>query len=1184
MIEISSLIRHDREFLSAMDAITAAYREDRPLPIVINGLAGGAAPVFIKEAVRYALSVTGVPVTLFVGSDEERARLAAYLNAGGVRALEYKLREPVLHNISASHDIERERLSVLSRIIAGDVDAVVTTPSAALSLTMPRDVLSSLSLSLKVGDEISPEGLAQRLVALGFNPVDTVEGRGQFARRGGIVDFYGADMEFAVRCEFFGDEIDRLSFFDTISQRALENTDAVSLLPAREVVVDTAARLRMLAEIDRLLAKSDISEEIRARLMRERASVDAAGSMEFRDKYLPLIYPEASLLSYLDRKSVAFVCGTSSCREEIEKKQKLLSTTVAGLVSYGAMSKRTARLSLTIDDYDGYLARNLAVHVNSFAGGVGGYKLSGLFGFRSRPTVSYGDNIAMLVEDLYGFRKAGYRTVLLCETRASAESLCEDFAAHGISAIPVFDGTEVDVGKAPAGSLFVDVGTHDGFDLISVRIAVLSMAVPDGRAVMANKRRQRVERRAGGVKRLMSYAELEPGDYVVHATYGIGLFEGIEAVTVGGVTHDYISIRYAGTDRLFVRCERLDVLGKYIGERDKDGKVKLSKMGGTEWTRAKNKARTATKELAKKLINLYAERQRRPGFAFPRQSELEDRFEDEFEYEPTDSQLAAINDIKADMIRPVPMNRLLCGDVGFGKTEVALRAAFKAILGGKQVAILVPTTILALQHYQTALARMRGYAVSVEMLSRFRKPKERREIIERTKNGRVDILIGTHAMISKNVEFRDLGLLIIDEEQRFGVAQKEKLREMTTNVDTLMLSATPIPRTLNMAMSGISDISVLDEAPGDRRPVQTYVMEHDDGMITDAICRELDRHGQVLYLYNKIENIEFVADRIQTAIPHARVTFAHGRMEKEELEDIWQELVRGEIDVLVCTTIIETGVDLPNANTLIIENADNFGLSQLHQIRGRVGRSERQAYAYLTYRPGKALSEVAEKRLETIREFAEFGAGFKIALRDMEIRGVGNLLGPEQHGYIESVGYDLYVKLLNEAILEEKGEAIPERFEATVAISLSAHIPETYIPSAATRMEMYKKIAFVETSGDRLDLLDEFADRFGDPPRAVVRLVDVALIKAMLERAKIRKVEARDGALNFYMDKPRLDIWAEVFAEIPSMSMIGANTPYVHYKLCRGEEATAAAIRILTKYCEAQTAIDTGTPDASGDE
>ena len=1169
MLKISSLIREDREFLSAMDTLGEGLRRATPLPIVINGLAGGASLAFVFEAVSYALSISDGRVTVIASSEEERARLAAYLSGGGIPALEYKHREPVLHNISASHDVERERLSVLSRLLSGGARVVVTTPSAALSLTMPPEVLSSLSLSLSVGDEISPVDLCQRLSALGFNAVDAVEGRGQFARRGGIVDFYGADMDFAVRCEFFGDEVDRLSSFDTGSQRTLENIDGISILPAREVVVDTDARLRMLAEIDRLLSSNKISEEIRARLLRERASVDAHGSMEFRDKYLPLIYREATLLSYLGERGAVFVLGTSDCRDELKRKSKALEDTVEGLVSYGAMSKRTARLSLSADDYDAFLDSNLTLHVNSFAGGVGGMKLSGIFGFRSRPTVSYGDNLSMLVEDLAGLKKAGYRTLLLSETRASAESLLEEFAALGIAAIPIFDGTPVDIHNAPGGSLFVDVGSHEGFDLISPRIALLSMATPDGRSVMANKRRQRVAKKAGGVKRLMSYAELEPGDYVVHATYGIGLFEGIEPVTIDGVTRDYISIRYAGTDKLFVRCEKLDVLGKYIGERDKDGKVKLSKMGGGDWNRAKSKARAATKELAKKLVNLYAERQRRAGFAFPKQSELEDRFEADFEYEPTESQLSAINDIKADMIRPVPMNRLLCGDVGFGKTEVALRAAFKAILGGKQVAILVPTTILALQHYQTAISRMRGYAVSIEMLSRFRKPKERREIIDRTKRGRVDILIGTHAMISKNVEFRDLGLLIIDEEQRFGVAQKEKLREMATNVDTLMLSATPIPRTLNMAMSGISDISVLDEAPGDRRPVQTYVMEHDDGMIYDAIRRELDRRGQVLYLYNRIEDIQFVADKIQYAIPNARVTYAHGQMEREELEEIWQYLVRGEIDVLVCTTIIETGVDLPNANTLIIENADRFGLSQLHQIRGRVGRSERQAYAYLTYRPGKALSEIAEKRLETIREFAEFGAGFKIALRDMEIRGVGNLLGPEQHGYIESVGYDLYVKLLNEAILEEKGTPAPEKFEATVAIGVSAYIPEGYVTSAATRMEMYKKIAFVETESDRMDILDEFTDRFGDPPKPVVRLVDVALIKALLEKAKIRKVEAKDNRLTFYMEKPRLDIWSDVFAAFPTMSMIGVGAPLVVYRLHKGEEATAAAIKVLSKYCEA---------------
>ncbi len=1228
MLKISSLIREDREFSSAMECLAEAYRRATPLPIVINGLAGGATLAFLNEAVGEALAVSGAPVLVITPTEEERARVAAYL-APDHGAVEFKPRYPVLHNISASHDVERERLSVLSSILSGRARVIVTTPPAALSLTIPPELLSALSLELYVGLEISPDNLASRLAALGFAPVESVEGRGQFARRGGIVDFFGADMDLAVRCEFFGDEVDRLSYFDPLSQRTVDNADRISMLPAREVVVDDSARAKMLAEIDRLLSGNGLSDEMRARLGRERASVSAAGMMEFRDKYLPLIYRPASLFDYLTGRTILFNLGTSECREAAISHLRRLDNDVAGLISYGAMSKGASKLALTLNEYNEFLDNALTVHVNSFAGGVGGLRLSGLFGFRSRPTVSYGENISMLVEDLVGLSRAGYRTILVSDSTAAAEELIDTLADLGVAALlvdkngendPKFDtgagidaknppsatakptakataggdksslklpaggvgatakspadmtesaddSTEFNISRAPSG-VWVTVGSHDGFDLISPRIAVLSMAHPTGKAVMSHRRKQSVSRRAGGVKRLMSHAELVPGDYVVHATYGIGLFEGMEAVTVDGVTRDYISIRYAGTDMLFVPCERLDVLGKYIGERDKDGKVKLSKMGGGDWNRAKSKARAATKELAKKLVQLYAERQRRAGFAFPKQSELEDKFEAEFEYEPTESQLAAINDIKADMIRPVPMNRLLCGDVGFGKTEVALRAAFKAILGGKQVAILVPTTILALQHYQTALSRMRGYAVTVEMLSRFRKPKERREIIERTRRGRVDILIGTHAMISKNVEFRDLGLLIIDEEQRFGVAQKERLREMAVNVDTLMLSATPIPRTLNMAMSGISDISVLDEAPGDRRPVQTYVMEHDADMIYDAIRRELSRRGQVLYLYNRIEDIDLVAGRVQEAIPEARVAYAHGQMDKEELEDIWQYLVRGEIDVLVCTTIIETGVDLPNANTLIIENADRFGLSQLHQIRGRVGRSERQAYAYLTYRPGKSLSEVAEKRLETIRDFAEFGAGFKIALRDMEIRGVGNLLGPEQHGYIESVGYNLYVKLLNEAIIEERGDARPERFEATVAITISAHIPESYVPSAATRMEIYKKIALIETAADRMDMLDELTDRFGDPPRAVVRLVDVALIKALAERARIRKVEARDGRLTFVTDKPRLDLWSEVFAAYPQMSMLGVGTPLVVYKLRRGEEPTDAAVRVLVKYTE----------------
>ena len=591
------------------------------------------------------------------------------------------------------------------------------------------------------------------------------------------------------------------------------------------------------------------------------------------------------------------------------------------------------------------------------------------------------------------------------------------------------------------------------------------------------------------------------------------------------------------------------------------------------------RAKSAAKDIAKQLIALYAERQRTPGFAFPEDSELEYDFADSFEYEETDSQAQAIKEIKADMTRPVPMNRLLCGDVGFGKTEVALRAAFKAIMGGKQVAILVPTTILALQHYQTAISRMRGFPVSVEMLSRFKKPKEQEEILRKVKRGETDILIGTHKLLSKKLEFRDLGLLIVDEEQRFGVAQKEKLKEIAKNVDVLTLTATPIPRTLNMAMNGISDISILDEAPGERRPVQTYVLEHDETVILDAMRKELARGGQVLYLYNKVEDIAYRAGKIMNELPDARVAYAHGQMEREELEDIWQLLVRGEIDILVCTTIIETGVDLPSANTLVIENADRFGLAQLHQIRGRVGRSERQAYAYFTYRQGKALSEIAEKRLAAIKEYAEFGAGFKIALCDLEIRGAGNLLGAEQHGYIDSVGYDLYVKILNEAVREERGEVEKKKVESQIDVRANAHIPESYVQSSAQRMEMYKKISLILTPEDESDIADEFMDRFGDMPKPVTRLLAVALTKALAERAGIERVEERAGALTFVTGKPDLALWSEVFSKYPGMYFApsGDRVVYRHREI----ESIALARDIMKLYYAAMN--DSGEGDKNAE-
>ena len=1167
MQKITSLIRSDSEFQSFLSCVRDAYNADECLPIAVNGLSGGAESAFLAEAVREAVDISDSPLLILVESEAERARVTDALRAAGINAVGYKRRDLVFHNIRASHDVDRERLSVLSLVASGNIDAVVSTPSAAAMLTLPADLLDKLSVNLRVGDLMPPEELTERLVTLGFARVESVESRGQFSRRGGIIDFFGGESESPIRIEFFGDEIDRTSYFDPISQRTVGVCEEISLLPAAEVMVSPEARARMLASCNRLL-KEVKTDSARERLTREKAVLESDVTIDFRDKYLPLIYERGeSLFSYFGRSGryITIALGTSGCLEELKKYAEIIKNDNLGLQNEGLIEEKYSKFLISEEEYRGFLSSNLTVHINSFSGGVGSMRLSGLFGFRARRCVNYGGNFSMLLEDLAGLRRSSYRIILLTDNPGGTSSLIISLAEADIGAARMPDG--FDASRAEGGRIFVTEGRHEGFELISPRIAVLSMAEEGGRAVMAHRRRQRITRKTGGGQRLMSYADLSVGDYVVHATYGIGLFEGIETVSAFGITRDYITIRYAGTDKLFVPCDRLEMIGKYIGDRDKDGKVKLSKMGGGDWQRTKSKAKAAAKNIAKKLIAIYAERQRKPGFAFPEDCDLEMQFADAFEYEETESQTAAISEIKSDMMKPVPMNRLLCGDVGFGKTEVALRAAFKAIMGGKQVAFLVPTTILAMQHYQTALSRLRGFPVTVEMLTRFKKPKEQAEILRKVKRGETDILIGTHKLLSKNVEFRDLGLLIVDEEQRFGVSQKEKLKELARNVDVLTLTATPIPRTLNMAMNGISDISILDEAPEDRRPVQTYVLEQDDGIIYDAIRRELARGGQVLYLYNKVESIGLIADRLSQDMPDARVAVAHGQMDKDELEDIWRLLVAGDIDILVCTTIIETGIDLPTANTLIIENADNFGLSQLHQIRGRVGRSERQAYAYLTYRPGKALTEIAEKRLAAIKEYAEFGAGFKIALCDLEIRGAGNLLGPEQHGYIDSVGYDLYVKLLNEAVLEERGERVEARPEALIDMKISAFIPDSYIPAQAGRMEMYKKISLITSPEDAGDILDELVDRYGNPPRPVERLLEVALMKAICEDVGIGRVECKDDTLIIHTGKPDLTAWSEIFFRYKGMRFAPTGDRVV-YKF-RGEPSKVG-LEILKAYSAAR--------------
>ena len=1164
MNRIFALIEEDREFSASIEAVCRLRKSDSPLPIAVNGLAGGATIAYVTEAAR---KLSGdAPVLVIVSGEEDRDKLCDALNSAGLRAYAYKKREFIFHNISASHDNERERLEVLMALSGGNADVIVTTPDAAVGATIPHGILSSLVITLKVGTEISPEELCEKLVALGFARSELVESAGQFARRGGIVDFHINGNDNPIRVEFFGDEIDRMVSFDAITQRSFETLGEVKLVPALEVMVNPSSAERIKRVLEKLISATE-SENTRASLMRELAHIDAGRILDSRDRFLGLIYGKTvSLLDYCRDLSVgaALVIGTAECEAVLNRYTEAISNTAAELLSGGYVTKECIAYCHNADKYKKFLSEFPTVHINSFAGTSGLGELGGIFGFRCKRTVAYGDNPLMLKEDIAAYVKGGYRVVIQCENRMGAESLSAMLREEGYTP-RIAD--KKDALSLESGSITVCVGELEGFELIMPRVAVLSMAKDKGRAVMQRKRQQRILRRSGGAgQRIMSYADLEVGDYVVHANYGIGLFEGMESIRIDGITKDYITIKYAGTDKLFVPCDRLEMIGKYMGSRAEDGTVKLSKMGGTEWHKAKSRAKSSVRDIAGKLIKLYAERQRTPGFAFPRDSELEDEFAADFEFEETESQLAAIEDIKSDMQAPVPMNRLLCGDVGFGKTEVALRAAFKAIMGGKQVAILVPTTILALQHYQTVVTRMRGYPVTVDMLSRFRTPKEQARILDGLKAGKIDIVIGTHKLLGKKAEFKDLGLLIIDEEQRFGVAQKERLKEQFAGVDVLTLSATPIPRTLNMAINGISDMSVLDEAPENRHPVQTYVLEHDELVIYDAIRRELSRGGQVLYLYNNIETIDYVAGKIMTEIPEARVAYAHGRMEKDELEDIWQSLVSAEIDVLVCTTIIETGIDLPSANTLIIENADRMGLSQLHQIRGRVGRSERQAYAYFTYRPGKALSDVAKKRLAAIHQYAEFGAGFKIALCDLEIRGAGNLLGAEQHGYIDSVGYDLYVKLLSEAVLEERGVERSAEFESNIDFKVDAHIPEYYISRSAFRMEIYKKISHIRTPMDKDDIYDELTDRFGEVPRQVDRLLKIAFSRAVAEAARIPRVELRGSSILFYTDKPDLGVWSMILARHTGQLMGASGPAPIIYKLRSGEDPVGALCNIFTEY------------------
>ena len=1078
------------------------------VPAAVTGLAGIHKCCLIaslcKETSRRAL--------VLAADEAEAQRFLEDLSSLGMSPVYYPLRDFNFRDTtSISHEYERLRLEALSKLQGGECDCIIACMDAALQYTISPSQLEKRMFTLQAGDQLEIGGLLAALVDCGYTREDQIEAPGQFSHRGGIVDFFSPSATAPVRVEFWGDEVDSLSNFDIESQRRTDAIPQVTLAPCVEVIPGKpqllAQRIEKVAASLRGKSAPKAKEILRGEADKLKNGL-RVGSI---DKFISLVYPEtATLLDYFPAEnSLVFFSEGNKLKERMRSSLWQWGEDLKGYLAEGLLCKGLDKYSEDWDYALGKAAELPTLFLDLFARGSYEVPTKTLVNLTVKQLSPWGGSVELLTEDLRALLDQGRTCAVLAGTQRAGEALAEDLRKAGLPAAWVEDPSTT----AP-GTVTVTSGTLSaGLELPDANFALIT----HGRMTEVKRKKTKRDKNS---KEISSLSELAPGDYVVHTTHGIGLFEGIHKLEMNGVTKDYIKVRYAKNDTLYVPVTQLDLVSKYIGPRE-DSAVKLSRLGGADWQRQKTKVRKAVKDIAKELIQLYAQRMQTKGFAFPPDGEWQHDFESHFAYDETEDQLRCINEIKDDMEREVPMDRLLCGDVGFGKTEVALRAAFKCITAGKQCALLVPTTILAWQHYQTMLQRMEGFPVDVELLSRFRTPKQQDEILRRVKRGSVDIVVGTHRLVSKDVKFHDLGLVIIDEEQRFGVAQKEKLKQLCNTADILTLSATPIPRTLNMALSGIRDMSVIEEAPHDRHPVQTYVMEYDAGVIQDAIRRELRRGGQVYYLHNDVASIQRTVAHIQQMVPDARIAVGHGKMNEEELSEMWRQLLDHEIDVLVCTTIIETGVDVSTANTLIIDNADRMGLSQLHQLRGRVGRSSRRAYAYLTYTPNKALSEIAQKRLSAIREFTEFGSGFKIAMRDLEIRGAGNILGGEQHGHMEAVGYDMYVKLLNEAISLMKGEspARPVDQDCLVDLQVQAHIPESYIDSLSLRLDVYRRIAEVETQEDAMDVTDELIDRFGEPPASVRGLLDVALLRNTAARLGVIEIKQQGDSLLLYKEK-----------------------------------------------------------------
>lgn len=1010
-----------------------------------------------------------------------------------------------------NHDQLIERMKALKALRSGEPAIVIAPVSAAIKKLTPHSYYEENVIRLSLGDESEPEELRARLVSMGYEYAEMVESQGQFSVRGGIIDVFTPDAEEAYRIELFGTEVDSIRTFDCDSQRSLETLKFVEIYPARQMLMPradiTAGSQKLARDYEAQARRLEEKAPQAAQKLRELSGeiceyIASVSDLKYLENYLHYFCPQTEYLWDYMTGGAVMLDDPERIFELLELREKELKEDLKVLLERGEAVPRDAALITGFSDLAPLLKRKETIVFTPFPKRIKGIdNFDRIINVASRQMISFAGNLTLLESELKNYARKGYEITLVFNSQGRRENM-QDFVAR----LELKASVSFAKGELTSGMDFPDekkcwICENDIFQHKKA------------------SRRKKAFKDKG--QKLRSFADIKNGDFVVHENHGIGRFIGIQQLKVQGERKDYIKIKYAGGDLLYVPVEQMDLVRKYIGG---DGSApRVNKLSGGEWKAAKAKAKAAVAVLAKDLIDLYASRKLEKGYAFAKDSVWQKQFEDSFPYEETQDQLRATEEIKEDMEKPFPMDRLLCGDVGFGKTEVAARAIFKCLDNGKQAAVLVPTTILANQHFYTLKERFEGFPFNVEMLSRFRSEAQQKEIVRRLAEGEVDLVIGTHRLLGKDVKFKDLGLLVVDEEQRFGVEHKEQIKKLKKNVDVLTLSATPIPRTLNMSLTGIKDMSLIEQPPEERYPVQTYVLEQDDELIRDIIRRELGRSGQVYVVFNRVRGIQQIAERVKELVPEARIAVGHGQMNENMLEDTMLSFINGEQDVLVSTTIIESGIDIPNANTLIIMDADRYGLSQLYQLRGRVGRSNRQAYAYLMYQRDKVLTETAEKRLRAIREFTEFGAGFKVAMRDLEIRGAGNMLGEEQHGHILNVGYELYCKMVDDAVRALQGEIVSEnQEEITIELKAPAYIPESYIQSESAKLQMYQKIASVHSADDEDEVIDELLDRFGDVPRQTVNLVKISHIRYLAELMAVAEIrqDKNKVTLTFAAENP----------------------------------------------------------------